>query len=530
MRQELREAAADPPWSGPDIIAAMAQRSGPPRLVAGLAAVALATAAYRGLDVSNPGVVSTTFLLVVLTVAATSPLWVAIAVSVVAVLAFNYFFLPPLGTFVVDDPQNWFALVAFLAVSLVASRLSAIAADRTAEALARRDEQARLFDLSRDVLVLPDSREALTALARAVQRRFALDAVAIAVPAASGGWEVSQAGAMTMTLDPRELGTALAAAQTTLEFDAATRTYAGHREVADAGRTIRLVPLRAGTKAIGLLAATGRAVDPGTLDALAGVAAIAIERATLLDERKAAERTRQSDELKSALLASIGHDLRTPLTAIRVAAANLQDDALSATDRHDQGELIQGEVERLARLFQNLMDMARIDAGALAHESRRVFPSEIVAAARDQVEHALGRHEVAVAIDPDLPVPLDPRLTASALAHLLENAAHYAPAGTTIDVTASVGADGLTIGVRDRGPGLAPADVPHLFDRFYRGRAAAAHASGSGMGLWLARGFLAAQGGRVWAENAAGGGARFTMLVPTRRDTEPSQAMGEEPA
>ena len=143
-----------------------------------------------------------------------------------------------------------------------------------------------------------------------------------------------------MTLDPKQLAVALAAAQTTLEFDAYSRTYSGHRELTTNDRTIRLVPLRVGTRPIGLMAASGRPVDPGTLDALAGVVAIAIERANLLQERKAAELTRQSDELKSALLASIGHDLRTPLTAIRVAAANLRETGLPPADRLEQSDLI----------------------------------------------------------------------------------------------------------------------------------------------------------------------------------------------
>lgn len=488
--------------------------SGRVAVVAGLAAIAVITALYRALAVSNAAVVSTTFLLVVLVVAATSLLWAAIAVSIAAVLAFNYFFLPPVGTFVVADPQNWLALLAFLAVSVVAGNLSAVARARTAEAVSRRDEQARLFDLSRDVLVLPDSREALTALARAVARRFDLEFLAVALPSAATKWEVSSAGALAVDLDPRELSVAMAAAQTTLEFDARSRTYSGHRDVTAGDHVVRLVPLRVGTRPIGLLAASGRPVDPGTLDALAGVVAMAVERATLLQERKAAELTRQSEALKSALLASIGHDLRTPLTAIRVAAANLQDDALAPADRTEQGELIQAEVERLARLFQNLMDMARLDAGEVAHDARRVHPSEIVAAARDQVEHALRGHRVEVTIDPDVPVRLDPRLTASALAHVLENAGQYAPKGSTIHVRAGATNDGLEIVVRDQGPGIAATDLPRLFDRFYRGDAARARTSGTGMGLWIASGFVAAQQGRIRAENATDGGARFTIVVP----------------
>jgi two-component system sensor histidine kinase KdpD len=152
--------------------------------------------------VVNAATVSTTFLLVVLVVAATSRLWVALTVSAAAVLCFNFFFLPPLGTFVVAEPQNWLALISFFAVSLVASNLSAVARARTAEALGRRDEQARLFDLSRDVLVLPDSRAALTTLARAVSRRFDLEYLAIALPAGDT-WEIS-AGAEDVTLDPKQ--------------------------------------------------------------------------------------------------------------------------------------------------------------------------------------------------------------------------------------------------------------------------------------------------------------------------------------
>lgn len=480
----------------------------------GLAAVATLTwLLASALRVANPATVSTAFLLVVLVVAAMSTLRAAVVTSVAAVLAFNFFFLPPVGTFDIADSQNWVALGAFLVVSLVASNLSAVARARTAEAEARREEQARLFDLSRDVLVLPDDRGALDALARSVARRFDLEFVAVALPLGAA-WDVHQAGALAIDLDHRELSTALAAARTTLEFDAASRAYSGQRETMAGDRVVRLVPLRAGTRPIGLLAAAGRALEPGTLDALAGVVAIAIERASLLGERRAAEITKRSEELKTTLLASIGHDLRTPLTAIRVAAANLQDEAFSGAERREQGELIQAEVERLARLFQNLMDMARIDAGGVAFESRRAFPSEIVAAARDQVEHSLGRHRVIVDINPDLPARLDPRLTASALARVLENAAQYAPEGTAIEVSATVTGEGLVIAVRDHGPGIAVDDLPHLFERFYRGAASRGRTSGSGMGLWIARGFVSAQNGRVWAENAADGGARVTMVVP----------------
>jgi two-component system sensor histidine kinase KdpD len=461
--------------------------------------------------------------MIVLVVAATSRLSAAMVTSVVAMLSFNFFFLPPVGTLTIADPQNWVALLAFLAVSLVASNLSAVARARTKEALGRRDELARLFDLSRDVMVITDSREAISMLARSIARRFDLEFVAIALPRA-GDWELFEGGVATVTMDRRELSTAFAAAQTSLEFDAYARTYAGHRTMEADGRAIRLVPLRVGTKPIGLLAAAGRPVEAGTLDTLAGVVAIAIERVQLLADRKAGELTRQSEELKTALLASLGHDLRTPLTAIRIAASNVKTSGLAADEQAEQIDLILAEVERLTRLFQNILEMARIDAGAVAADVRWAHPSEIVAAARDQVEQTLRQHTLTVRIDPDVPVRLDPRLTATAVAHLLENAAQYAPPGSTIDLSARATGEGLMIQVRDYGPGIAPADLPHLFERFYRGDAAKARASGTGMGLWIARGLLAAQQGRIWAENCPDGGAQLTIVVPAAVRAEPSAA------
>jgi two-component system sensor histidine kinase KdpD len=491
------------------------------RLGAALLAVAAVTLTLAlWLRVSNTATVSTTYLMVVLLVAATSRLRVAVAASVAAMLCLNFFFLPPVGTFTIADAQNWVALLAFLAVSLVASNLSAVARARTQEAVGRRDELARLFDLGRDVLMMTDSREALSVLARSIARRFDLDFVAVALPR-EGEWDVYEAGAHTIELDRRQLSNAFAAAQATLEFDAYARTYAGHRTIAGNDHSIRLVPLRVGTKPIGVLAAAGRPVEAGTLDTLAGVVAIAIERAHFLEERKAGELTRQSEQLKTALLASLAHDLRTPLTAIRVAASNLKASNIAPEDRLEQSDLILAEVERLTRLFQNVLEMARIDAGAIATEFRWAHPSEIIAAARDQVEQALQTHTLEIAIDPDVPVRLDPRVTATALAHLLENAAQYTPPRSTVNVTARVAEGELVIQVRDHGPGIAPADLPHLFERFYRGAAAKARTSGTGMGLWIVRGLLAVEHGRVWAENCLDGGAQFTMAVPAAvKETE----------
>jgi two-component system sensor histidine kinase KdpD len=344
------------------------------QLIVALCAVGLISITYlRWLPVTNATIVALTYLLVVLLVAASSHLWVAVITSCVAMALFNFFFLPPVGTWRIADPENWVALVAFLTVSLVGSRLSAAARDREA---------------------------------------------------------------------------------------------------------------------------------------------IAIERAQFLEERKGAELARQGEELKSALLASLAHDLRTPLTAIRVAASNLQGTWLTGEQRREQSDLVLAEVERLTRLFQNILEMARIDAGAIAAEQQWVHPSQIVEAARGLVDHTLGRHPVVLETDSDRLVRLDPRLTASALAHLLENAAQYAPVGSKITVSTRVTAEELYVVVRDQGPGISSADLPHLFERFYRGGGARGRRSGTGMGLSIARGLLAAERGRIWAENCADGGAQFSITVP----------------
>jgi K+-sensing histidine kinase KdpD len=318
-----------------------------------------------------------TFLLVVLLTAATARFWVAAMASLAAMLALNFFFLPPVGTFYLAEPQNWVALFVFLAVSLVGSNLSTTARARAQEAIERQRES--------------------------------------------------------------------------------------------------------------------------------------------LEQRRTAELARQSEELKSALLASLGHDLRTPLTTIRVAASNLRASWLQDADRREQSDLILQEVERLQRLFQNILEMARIDAGAVSADRRWVHPSEIVEAARDLVELALRRHSIDLQIESDDAVRLDPRLTAAALAHVLENAAQYSPPDAPIVVKTSVSSDGLAISVRDGGPGIAAQDLPHLFDRFYRGGESKRRVAGTGMGLSIARGLLAVEQGRIWAENCPEGGARFTIAVPAER-------------
>jgi two-component system, OmpR family, sensor histidine kinase KdpD len=487
------------------------------------------TILYRDVvPVANPTTVSLSFLLVILLVATKCGLPVSVATALLATALFNFYFLPPTGTFTIRDLDNWVALFVFLVVGVVASNLSSKARARAQEAIARRDEVTRLFDLSRDVLLTTDGEIALPSLPRHIARRFELETASLFLPRPEG-WIRHDGGSRASVLNDSRLDVIFAQVGLgALEFDARRRTYGGQQTVVGADGTKEVVvPLRMGTEAVGLLSASGGSVqiEEGTLDAVAGVAAIAVERARFLKERKEAELERQRAELASALLASFSHDLRTPLTAIRVAVENLLESPLSDESRREQGDVALREVHRLHRAFEVILDMARIDAG-ISPERKWVTPAEVVDAAVALVAPAVEAHSLEVEAEPDREVEVDPRLTAAALAHVVENAAQHAPPGSVIRVVAAAVEEGLEASVLDRGPGLTALDAEHLFDRFYQGRNREAGSSGLGLGLSITRGLLSAEGGRIWAENRPAGGARFTMVVPARSRAAP--LAGEE--
>jgi two-component system, OmpR family, sensor histidine kinase KdpD len=485
------------------------------KLALGLAGVAVVTGGFRAAGVSNPTTIALAYLLVILFVASLGDLIVAVATSVVATLCFNYFFLPPVGTFTIADPHNWVALVSFLVVSTVASRLSASAQARAQEALDRRNELTRLFDLTRDILLTTEREGALSAIARHVARRFELDSVAIAVPGPEG-WRVHQGGAGTAALNTADLDRAFAASAGVMEFDARTRAYGGHTEVASESGPLTLAPIRIGSRTIGLLATGGRTLEPGTRDAVAGIVAIALERSQFIEERRGAELAQQRAELSSALLASLSHDLRTPLTAIRTAVSNLDPASLPEDARREQARVAAVELDRLTRLFDEILDMARIESGTVQPQRTWTTPAEVVEAAMSHAAPVLAGRDVRIDARDDEAVEIDPRLVSSALAHLLENAGRYAPEGP-IDVRGWTDDQGLRLDVRDQGPGLEPHELERLFEPFYRGELFRSRMPGTGMGLAITRGLVAADGGRVWAENLAPKGALFSIAVPARR-------------
>jgi two-component system sensor histidine kinase KdpD len=463
--------------------------------IAGLTAIC-----FSWLRATNPTTVALSFLMVVLFAAASSRLWVAVAASVAAALAFDFFFLPPVGTLNISDPQDWMAFFAFIIVSLVASHLSSVAR-------ARAHELGRLFDFSRDALLGTDG-DPFRSLAERIADRFRLQYVAICLPTETG-FDRHETGSLELQAIPsiddlRRVSNVTAGSGDDIVVNAANERC-----------PVRLVPLRHRAHAIGVLIVAGRRVEPATLNALASVVAIALERVHLMEQRKQAEASRRSVEIKSALLASLAHDLRTPLTAIGTAVNNLSVSSLTDLQRASQAHIALTGLERLTRLFQNILEMARIDAGGITPVLAWAHPSEIVQAARGQVEHALGAHTIRI-IDRthNHTVQVDPHLVSKALAHVLENAAQYSPDGSTVTVTHELANGTLQLVVDDEGPGIAAADMPHLFERFFRGSESQRHASGTGMGLAIVQGLLRAQGGRVSVEDGADGGARFAISVP----------------
>ena len=216
--------------------------------------------------------------------------------------------------------------------------------------------------------------------------------------------------------------------------------------------------------------------------------------------------------LASTLLATLSHDLRTPITAIRVAIGNLTETTADA-ERRQQADVALGELDRLTHLFDHILDMARIDARAITTERQWVTPADIVDAAVTYAGRALDAHALSIDAHSTTAVHVDPRLTSGALAQVLENAARYSPPGSTIEVHATVEGNELRLRVDDEGPGIPPADMARLVEPFFRGKVAQS-VPGTGMGLAIARGLLTAEQGRIWAENRSTRGASFCIAVP----------------
>jgi two-component system, OmpR family, sensor histidine kinase KdpD len=470
-----------------------------------LAGVGAVTLCYKLLITGvNATTVALSLLLVVLLSAAYRGIGPAILAAVASMLGFNFFFLEPVGTFTIHDPQNWVALFAFLLTAIVASQLSSAARRRAREAEESHEQVWKLYQLSRAIIITPDPETAVSTISKQVRETFNIGNCEVCVPD-------ERARLHRTTAAPE-------AAQVNSSEILLQEVFQSGEMRVDAAEDAIYAPLKVGVRVTGVMVLTASALKGGTIDAISGLVALALERARFLKELSRTEALRQSDQLKSALLASVSHDLRTPLTSIRAAVDNLLERSLN-WDKEAIREfhlIISEEVNRLTRLVQNLLEMARIEAGALQPVKEWGTVSEIFSNVLDRCAADVSNHRVRIECEEDLPmVRIDSRLVASVVANLVENASKYAPAQSTITLQGSIDGHTLTIGVRDQGPGIPANELSRVFDKFYRGESGPVkRRDGTGMGLAIARGIIEAHGGKISAESTAGNGATFFISLP----------------
>ncbi len=476
-------------------------------------ATGLGKLAHPNLSVTNILVI---YLFTVIGAAVSLGRGPAILTSFLGVLAFDFFFVPPQGTFAVSDTEYVLTFLGLFAVGMTISYLTARFRQQAEAAQQRAGEMSTLYELSRDLAVATDLSMVLTAVVTNIGRTFSREAV-ILLPDAAG-----QLGSGA-ALDENE--TAVAA------WVLAHGQPAGRGTATLTAAQSRYLPLKTAQGVVGVLsvrpAPSGSLSSPEQrrlLDAFASLSALAVERARLAEEAQQARLQVEAERLRSSLLSSVSHDLRTPLAGIMGAATALLEDAtLPALAREDMTQTIYEEAARLNSLVNNLLNMTRLESGAVTVNKAWQPLEEVIGAALGRLETALRDRPIQVDLPPDLPLtPLDEVLIEQVLVNLLENALKYTPAHSPIEISAVASGSGpetaVTLSIADRGPGLPPGDEERVFDKFYRGQAmgrpAGQGGSSVGLGLSICRGMVAAHNGRIWAENRPGGGAVFRFTLP----------------
>lgn len=449
----------------------------------------------------NHTAVAMMFLVAVLLASAYWGLRYAVVMAFLATAAFNFFFLPPIWKFTIADPQNWVALFAFLVTALVASNLGERARDEAERAKQRRREVERLYGLSQRILSLENVAELLNALPHYIQQTFAVGNVAV------------------IAADhPTVHRTSLDAP---FEESVLRSTLLRGEPITQAG--VSYVPLRLGMRTVGSLAVTGNELSRETLDAIGSLAGLAIERARALEALSKHRAEQEHERLRSALLDSVTHEFRTPLTSIKASVTTL----LSSTnlDDHGRGELltvIDEETDRLNRLVGEAAEMAQLDAGMFKLDLQPHAIEDALEPALQDAKTSLDGHPVELNLPPNLPkTMIDVQRIREVLMHLLENAGKYSGPETPIKVGVEVKGDQLVISIADRGPGIDSFEQGLIFEKFYRGRDQRYSAPGTGMGLAIAKVIVEAHGGKVGLVSQLGNGSVFSFTLPIEKDPEP---------
>src|SRR5882724_4600205 len=461
---------------------------------------------YRQILLVNQTTVALTFLLAILAVSAVWGMAVSVFMSVAAMLVFNYEFLPPFGTLTIADPQNWVALGAFLVTSIMGSQLSARIRREADDAHSRRREIERLYKFSQKLLGEGNVIQLMNAIPNYIVESFEAGAAELFLPQKE---KFYRSGYGAAHLDEEKMKTAFLRDEMTIDSQQGTC----------------FVPVRLGVRAIASLGISGARLSRQTLDAVSGLVAIAIERARAVEQLSQTEAERQGERLKSALLDSVTHDFRTPLTSMKAAVTSLLrgDCEQISPQAHELLSIINEECDRLNHLVEEAAEMARLEAGEIELTYAPTSIEEIIQGALALSKSSLGGRGIQVKVAKDLPlVEADLGRAQDILVKLVDNANLYSPKEEPITITAELNGDYVTTSVADRGPGIDDLEQGMIFDKFYRGKDQRYLVRGTGMGLPIAKAIMGAHKGTIGVMSQLGHGSVFSFSLPVARGTERS--------
>jgi two-component system sensor histidine kinase KdpD len=476
------------------------------RWLAGTAAVSLTTFILVGLR-ANSTTAGMVFLVLVVWSASQTGVRLSLYTAALCALSFDFFFLPPYHTFLLEGAQQWVEMLAFAASCVVVSRVAERARRQARQAEQRRADVERLYALSQEMMLYEDAQRLLHDLPQRIDRIFALNGVVLYV-SDQGRFYTSTAEA------PASVQAGLLSLPQALNpISIAAEGYFG-------------MPLMLGLRQVGAWAWRPDALSREAAAAISAQVAIAVARSIAIEASARIEAAREGERLRTALIDSLTHELRTPLTSIRAAATTLtqQDEGLDQAGRRDLATVIDEEAARLDLLIGDAVEMAEIDANVVQVHPIPQRPRAILDHAVEESRAALAAHRVTITAEGSNELAwFDPHLIGRVLRHLLENAAKYTPPGTRITLSTRRAGDRLEFCVEDNGTGIDALELPLIFEKFYRGKRGSISGKGSGMGLAIARAILIAHGGGIEASSVPGKGASFRFWVPLA-EKEPERA------
>ena len=464
--------------------------------LAGLAAVVLVTfVGFRlHLNVSASG---SLYFLAVVMVSVVWGFWEASVTSLIAVNCLNYFFVPPVLTFRISDPQDWVALATFEISALIVSRLSTRAQNQAKAEARHRAQVEKLYELGRRILFLDRRRTIGPQIVSLIQEVFGTESVALFDATLA---RLDATGSQAEDLE--QLARSAYFQDSTLEGGAHAWAHV----------------LRLGSRPAGALALCGPDLDRLAIVPIASLAAIALERARSFERETRAEAARQTEQLRTTVLDALAHAFKTPLTAIRTASSGLLDAGRLAADDAELATLIDEQAERLNRLATKLLQMARIDAAEVRLRREQVSVLTLIEDVLERYREQLHGRPVSVSEGAaSLEVSGDREMLAAALEQFIDNASKYSTTGSPISVAAEENLGEVVIAVHNEGPPIRPADRERIFERFYRAQESRHQASGTGLGLSIVKKAAEAHGGRTWVVSGEPAGTTFFLALPHGR-------------